>query len=66
LGLSTVQEKTETIRSMTFPDTMQQLEYALGFFGFYHKFVEHYSHVSDPLQQLKTRGLKDAPPKGHG
>ena len=67
LGLSTVKEKTEAIRAMVFPETLMQLEYALGFFGYYRQFVPHYSHIAKPLIQLKTRGFKDEPSKrGYG
>lgn len=63
LGLSTVQEKTEAIRAMKFPTNLKQLETALGFFGYYRKFVPHYAAMAEKLNNLKTRGFKGVPIK---
>jgi len=64
LGLSTVQEKTEAIRDLDYPQSLRQLETGLGFLGYYRKFVEYYAAIAEPLMQLKTAGFKAAPPKG--
>ncbi|KAI1676403.1 RVT-1 multi-domain protein [Pyrenophora tritici-repentis] len=49
------------------PKTLLQLEYAIGFFGYYRQFVPHYAHIANPLIQLKTRGFKgDTCKKGYG
>lgn len=49
LGLSTVEEKTEAIRALKFLTTLKQLEYGLGFFGYYRKFVSHFATIFRPL-----------------
>ena len=64
LGLSTIQEKTEAIRDLDYPQSLRQLETGLGFFGYYRKFVEYYAAIAEPLMQLKTAGFKAALPKG--
>ena len=64
LGVSTLEEKVEAVRGMSFPSTLRQLETGLGFFGYYRKFVPHYAAIARPLMKLKTRGFKDSPPKG--
>lgn len=51
---------------MAFPTTLRQLEHALGFFGYYRKFVPYYAALADPLVLLKTRGFKDGPRKKGG
>ena len=64
LGLSTVLEKTDAIRSMLYPTTLNQLEIGLGFFGCYRKFVPNFAAIAQPLLELKKTGLKDSPLKG--
>jgi hypothetical protein len=64
LGLSTVQEKVEVVRNLVFPTTLKQLEHALGFFGYYHKFVKDYASVVEPLVKVKKKGFRQAPIKG--
>ena len=63
LGLSTAASKTEAVRQMDYPKSLSQLEIGLGFFGYYRKFVPYYSHIAQPLIDLKTRGYKDSPAK---
>ena len=65
LGLSTVLEKTEAIRALKFPETLQGLENGLGFFNYYRMFVEGYAAIAKPLNDCKTRGFRGAPTKGH-
>ena len=65
LGLSTLEDKVEAIRKWNFPETLQQLETALGFFGYYRKFVKGYAAIVEPLIQLKTIGFANAPTKGN-
>ena len=65
LGLSTVREKTDAIREMDYPTTLNQLEIGLGFFGYYRKFVPHFAAIAQPLLDVKKTGFKNAPLKGH-
>ncbi|RMZ85683.1 hypothetical protein DV736_g6568, partial [Chaetothyriales sp. CBS 134916] len=64
LGLATAEDKVKAIRLMEFPDNLKQLEYVIGFFGYYRKFVWFFAAVIEPLQILKTKGFKPAPQKG--
>lgn len=64
LSLSTVEEKITAICNLAFPEMLQQLEAALGFFGYYRKFIPYYSAIIEPLQDWKTFQLKEAPKKG--
>jgi hypothetical protein len=45
---------------------LRQLEFALGFFGFYRRFVDHYNAITEPLTQLKIKGFKGVPIGGYG
>ncbi|ERF69335.1 hypothetical protein EPUS_09241 [Endocarpon pusillum Z07020] len=64
LGYSTLEEKVDAIRKKAFPKTLKQLETGIGFFGYYRKYVGHYSSIAEPLQRLKTIGFKGALVKG--
>lgn len=64
LGLSTLEDKVEVIRSLEFPRTLRLLEIGLGFFGYYRNFVDHYAATVRPLNKLKTRGFRGSPNKG--
>ena len=64
LGLSTLEEKIQAVKSLLFPATLQELEHAIGFFGYYRKFVEFFASICEPLVIVKTKGLKGAPVKG--
>lgn len=66
LGLGTVQEKTDAIRALKFPETLNLLEIAIGLFNYYRKFVLWFAPICRPLTDLKTKGFKNAPPKGYG
>ncbi|CAI6100622.1 unnamed protein product [Clonostachys chloroleuca] len=63
LGLSTLEEKTKAIKDLAMPRTLKELETGLGLMGYYRKFVEHYSAISEPLVKLKAMGFRKAPPK---
>jgi hypothetical protein len=65
LGLSTLRDKPEAIKAMKLPTNLRQLETALGFFGYYRKFVPRFAAIAAPLVTLKTRGFKDGPSKGN-
>ena len=64
LGLSTVEEKTKAIRNLDYPRNLRDLETGLGFFGYYRKFVPHYSAIAQSLLDLKTTGFKTSPSRG--
>ena len=49
---------------MELPRTLRQLETALGFFGYYRKFVAHFAAIASPLVKLKTEGFRGGPIKG--
>lgn len=66
LGLGTVQEKTDAIRQLLFPENLALLEVAIGLFNYYRKFVEWFAAICLSLTNLKTKGFKDAPIKGYG
>ena len=63
-GLSTLKEKTDAIASLAFPKTLAQLDYFLGFAGFYHYYVARFASLAALLQHLKTRLYKGSPKKG--
>jgi hypothetical protein len=60
-----VQEKIEIIRNFKFPLFLNQLKNAIGFFGYYRKFVEYYIIFSKPLMKLKTKNFKNTPIKNY-
>ena len=64
LGLSTVEEKTEAIQNLDYPRNLRDLETGLGFFGYYRKFVLHYSAIAQSLLDLKMTGFKTSPSRG--
>lgn len=63
-GLSTLEERNEAMRMLSFPKTLGELETLLGMFGYYRHFVPNYSQHIDPLQKLKTRLLRGSPRSG--
>lgn len=60
-GLSTTEEKTEAIRHLEMPKTLQQLEMGMGLMGYYRDFVPDYAIITNPLNELKTIGFKGSP-----
>jgi hypothetical protein len=46
LGLSIVEEKVDVVRVLKFLITLAELEYRLGFFGYYRKFVLYFIGIS--------------------
>src|SRR5438046_10107858 len=64
LSLSTVEEKTEVIRNLDYPRNLRDLETGLGFFGYYRKFIPHYSAIAQSLLDLKMTGFKTSPSRG--
>ena len=64
LDLSILEEKVEAIQKWTFPNTLSQLEKALGFFGYYRKFVPYYAAIAAPLIELKIIGFRNGSREG--
>jgi hypothetical protein len=60
-GLSTLEQKTEAISKLEFPQTLQQLDYFLGLAGWYRQFVARFAALSKPLQELKTKMFHNSP-----
>lgn len=60
LRLSTVQEKTKTIKELFFSCIFHQLKNALEFFEYYQKFVSQYTNIAQSLVNLKTKEFKNA------
>ncbi|KID93902.1 Ribonuclease H-like protein, partial [Metarhizium majus ARSEF 297] len=63
LGLSTTEEKTAAILALAMPTNLKELEHGLGLMGYYRQFIDHYSAIVEPLQQIKAMGFRKAPPK---
>lgn len=57
-------DKLDTIRSIAYPLTLQQLEHIIGFFAYYRSFVAYFAALSEPLERLKTALLASAPKTG--
>ncbi len=51
-GIETDPDKTEVIRNWQEPKTIQELRQALGFFGYYRRFIKGYSGIVEPLNEL--------------
>ena len=60
-------EKVEKVRTWPLPTTIQELRQALGFFGYYRRFVKDFSKLAKPLHKLlqgvenKSRVNKNTP-----
>ena len=64
LGLTTAADKLEAILALAFPQTLKQLETYLGKTGWLRQYVPYYAQKALPLQERKTRLLRQAPNKG--
>ena len=51
-GVSTDPSKIEAVRSWPVPNTARELKSFLGFTGYYRRFVEGYSSIAKPLNEL--------------
>ena len=51
-GVEADPDKTEAIKKWPQPSTIQELRQALGFFGYYRRFVKDYAQVAKPLHDL--------------
>lgn len=65
LGLATSEEKLKAISLLQYPQTLGGLEHYLGLTGYLRQYVHFYAQLARPLQDLKTRLLKEAPTKGN-
>ena len=51
-GIEADREKIEAIQEWPLPTTVQELRQALGFLGYYRRFVKDFSKLAKPLQDL--------------
>lgn len=65
LGLATSEEKLKAISQLRYPQTLGGLEHYLGLTGYLRQYVHFYAQLARPLQDLKTKLLKEAPTKGN-
>lgn len=64
LGLTTAEDKLQAIKLLSYPDTLEALEYYLGLTGYLRSYIHFYVQLAEPLQALKTSLLKSAPVAG--
>ena len=57
-GVEADPEKIEAVRKWPLPTTVQELRQALGFFGYYRKFVKDFSKLAKPLNDL-LKGMEN-------
>lgn len=53
-GIATDPDKIEVLRSWPLPKHSKELHSFLGFTSYYRKYVQRYSHIAEPLQDLLT------------
>ena len=58
------EDKLRAISQLRYPTTLGALEHYLGLTGYLREYVYFYSQIARPLQELKTRLLKDSPVAG--
>lgn len=64
-GMATAEDKLKAISDIVYPSTLGDLEHYLGLTGYLRSSVHYYAQLASPLQDLKTRLLKEAPTKGN-
>lgn len=64
LGLTTATEKLQTSKLLTYPETLEALEYYLGLTGYLRSYIHFYTQLSELLHSLKIRLLNSAPISG--
>ena len=64
LGLTTLEQKLEVIRFLSYPETLGALKYYLGLTGYLRSYIHFYAQLATPLQSLKTALLRGAPLSG--
>lgn len=65
MGLSTDKGRIAAIRELKLPATLQDLEHYLGLVGWLRQYIPCYAQCSAPLQERKTRLLRNSPKKGN-
>lgn len=60
LGLRTLEQKTEAIACLPFPQTVKQLRQILGQFSYYRQFIDKFAIVAEPLTTALRAAEKDA------
>lgn len=61
LGLITSEVKLRAIKHLTYPKTLDTLEYYLGLIGYFQNYIHFYAQLAALLQALKTFLLHDVP-----
>ena len=61
--MTTAKNKLKTISEISYPSTLGDLKHYLGLTDYLRSFVYYYAQLANPLQNLKTRLLKQAPIK---
>ncbi|KAI3374585.1 hypothetical protein L3Q82_021158 [Scortum barcoo] len=51
-------EKTKAVQDFPIPQNIKELQRFLGMAGWYHRFVPHFSQLTEPLNALKRKGAK--------
>jgi hypothetical protein len=62
-GVEADPKKCEAIRNWPLPNTLQELRSAIGFFGYYRRFVKYFAKLAQPLHNLFKRGRKQVKEK---
>jgi len=60
-GLATTKDKVATVTDLPTPTTMAALHRVVGMFGYYRNFIENFSRIARPLNDLKKASGKYAP-----
>lgn len=50
--------KSEAIHNFTVPKNLKELQRFLGMSGWYHRYVHHFSAITEPLNALKRKGAR--------
>lgn len=64
-GVATDPAKIETVKSWPCPSNVKELKSFLGFSGYYRRFIEHYSRIAKPLNEL-TKQYEPLRKRGSG
>lgn len=63
-GLISSEEKLRAISALKYPRTLGELEHYLVLTGYLRQYIHFYAQLARPLQELKTKLLKDGPVAG--
>lgn len=64
LGLTTLEQKLEAIRLLSYPETLGALEYYLSLIGYLKNYIHFYTQFATPLQSFKIVLLRAVPLNG--